>query len=365
MIQKIFYPFIFLYSVGIIYVAWSTPISPHEAKFFYTDSGIVSTLMWAGDNLLSREIFGSFLGIRLFFILFGILSIIIYYNVSKIYLPKQRDIYLSTIIYMLLPGIITATILASISIVVIPLVLLFIYAHDKRWLWVEAIVMLLIFIVHEASIIFFISIFIYSLVSQESRLTILSGISLFVFVLIDRGVAIGGRPAGYFADMFGLYAALFSPIIFLYFFYTMYRILLRENKNILWYISFIALLSSLVLSVRQRIIVTDFAPYVIISVVLMLDTFNKSFRIRLPEFRRWYTIGYYVAMLVLILSSLTIFFHQSLFCFLNDPKRHFAVKLYEPYWLATRLKSDHIECYDTSKKYLTIQLKFYGIESCR
>jgi len=365
MTQKLFYPFVLLYLIAIVYVAWTTPISPHEAKFFYEDQGIVSTLMWAGDNLLNRDIFGSFLGIRIFFVLLGTLSIYLYHKVSEIYLSKERDVYLSTAIYMLLPGIITATILANISIVVIPLVLLFIWAYDRGWLWIEALLMLLIFMVHEASIIFFIATFIYSLVHKESQLTMLSGISLFFFLLVDRGVAIGGRPAGYFADMFGLYAALFSPLIFIYFFYTMYRILLREEKNILWYISFIALMASLVLSVRQRIIVTDFAPYVIISVVLMLDTFNKSLRIRLPEYRRWYRAGYSIAMLVLLISSLTIIFHKSLFYIIKDPQKHFAAKLYEPYWLASKLKKDNMECYDTPKKYLTTQLKFYGIESCR
>ncbi|SFV62407.1 membrane protein [hydrothermal vent metagenome] len=365
MTQKLFYPFAILYTMAIVYMAWSTPISPHEAKFFYEDQGVVSTLMWMGDGLLSRDIFGSFLGIRVSFILLGISSIYLYYKVSEIYLSKERDIYLSVTIYMLLPGIITATVLANISMVVIPLVLLFVWAYNKGWLWMEALLMVLIFMAHEASIIFFIAIFIYSLVHKESQLTILSGILLFLFLLVDRGVAIGGRPAGYFADMFGLYSALFSPLIFIYFFYTMYRILLREEKNILWYISFIALVASLVLSVRQRIVVTDFAPYVIISVVLMLDTFNKSLRIRLLEYRRWYRVGYSIAMLTLIVSSLTIFFHKSLFYVIKDPQKHFAAKLYEPYWLASRLKKDGIECYDAPKKYFARQLKFYGIESCR
>ncbi len=364
MSKKLFCTFVLFYLVAIVYVASTTPISPHEAKFFYEDHGVVSTLMWAGDSVLDREIFGSFLGIRIFFLLLGILSIYLYYKVSEIYLSKDSDIYLSTTIYMLLPGIITANVLSNISIVVIPLVLLFIWAYDRGWLWAEAILMILIFAVHEASIIFFIAIFIYSLVHKESQLTILSGISLFMFLLVDRGVAIGGRPTGYFADMFGLYAALFSPLVFIYFFYTMYRILLREEKNILWYISFMALVASLVLSVRQRIIVTDFAPYVVISVVLMLDTFHKSLRIRLPEYRRWYKVGYAIAMSTLLISSLAIVFHKSLFYLIKDPKKHFAVKLYEPYWLASKLKRDGIGCYDTSKKYLTIQLRFYGIDSC-
>lgn len=145
----------------------------------------------------------------------------------------------------------------------------------------------------------------------------------------------------------------------------MYRILLREDKNILWYISFVALVASLILSVRQRIIVTDFAPYVIISVVLMLDTFNKSLRIRLPEYQKWYLIGFYIVVSVLIITSLATIFHKALFSLMDSPQRHFAAQLYEPYWLSNRLKKQNIECYNAPNKRIENQLYFYGIKPCQ
>jgi hypothetical protein len=39
----------------------------------------------------------------------------------------------------------------------------------------------------------------------------------------------GGKPKGYFLDALGVYAAIFSPLLFLYFIYSMYRILIKEE----------------------------------------------------------------------------------------------------------------------------------------
>ncbi len=360
-----FFLLLFVYTIAVVYLASTTPISPHEAKLFFTDYGFVATPMHAGVLLLEKIHLGPLLGIRIFFLLFGFFSIFLYYHIAKIYLEREDDRRLATVIYMLLPGIITALTLANISILVIPVVLLFLLAYDRGWIWAQALLMLILFVIHDASVIFFISIFIYAMMRKKISLMVLSGFFLILSAITLRGVEIGGRPAGYFPDLFGLYAALFSPLLFIYFFYTMYRILLREEKNILWYISFFALLSSLILSVRQRVDLTDFAPYVVISVVLMLETFYRSFRIRLPEYRRWYRAGFVSVMLVLVLSSLTIVFHEVFFSLMSNPKKHFASKLYEPYWLAEKLKKEGIHCYDIFDSRVTTQLRFYGIDSCK
>jgi len=203
MSRKNFYPFLFLYGVALIYLAWTTPISPHEAKLFYADSGIVSALMQSGNKLL-----GGFIGIRAFFLLIGFLSIFLYYRMTWIYLKNEDDRHLATAVYMLLPGMITALVLANISILVIPLVLLFLLAYDKKWIWAQSFLMLLLFIIHDASVIFFVSIFIYAIFKREIPVGLVSGLFLVLTIVIDSGVEIGGRPSGHFADIFGLYAAL-------------------------------------------------------------------------------------------------------------------------------------------------------------
>jgi len=357
--KTLFYPFILFYTLALIYLAWSTPISPHEAKIFYSEEGIINFLMHSGDALL-----GGFIGIRLFFLLIGFVSIYLYYEVTKIYLQKEQDRYLATVVYIMLPGMITALVLANISILVIPLVLLFLLVHNRGWICMQFVIMAFLFLIHDASVIFFIAIFIYALIHKERPLALFSGIFLLLSIIIVRGVEIGGRPSGHFIDIFGLYTALLSPLLFIYFFYTLYRILLREEKNILWYISFGALIASLILSIRQRISITDFAPYVIISIVLMLDNFNKSMRVRLPLYRKYYKIGFGIVIGSLLIVSSTIIFHQTLFYLIENPKHHFASRLYEPYWLSQNLKEKNIGCFDSQKRDKTYQLRFYGIDSC-
>jgi hypothetical protein len=224
--------------------------------------------------------------------------------------------------------------------------------------------MLILFFIHEASIIFFVALLLYAIVNKDKKLAIGSSAFLLAFIYLAKGIEIGGRPSGHFIEIFGLYATVFSPLLFLYFFYAMYRILLREKKTLLWYISFTALVFSLLLSLRQRVSITDFAPYVMISVVLMLNTLNNSVRVRLPEFQKRYKQGFYIVMISLGLSVSLIIFHKALFYLFVDPSQHFANRIYKPYNLARELKSEGIECYDGAHGRERFQLRYYNILPC-
>ena len=357
--QQTFFFALFFYLVAIFYLAVTTPISPHEAKILYTSQNIVGTLVRWGEAFV-----GGFLGLRIFYLFFGFLSIGLFYKVSRLYLSKSEDVYLSTLIFMLLPGIITATTLVNVAIIVLPLVLLFVLMYEKGYFLVLPPLMLALFFIHEASIIFFIAVLLYASIHKDKKLAILSSIFLIAFISLSKGIEIGGRPSGHFVEIFGLYATVFSPFLFLYFFYAMYRILLRERKTLLWYISFTALVFSLILSIRQRVYITDFAPYVMIAIVLMLDIFNHSVRVRLPQFQKRYKRGFYVVMAFLALSVSLIVFHEITYELMDDPDKHFAKRIYKPYFLAKELKSKGIECYDNVHGREHYQLKYYGIPPC-
>jgi len=349
-----------LYVFAVFYLAVTTPISPHEAKLLYASDSIAATLMQ-----LSAAYIPGFIGLRLFFIFFGFISIWLFYELSRRHFSKREDAYLATFIFMLLPGIITASTMANIGIIVLPLVLLFVLFYEKgEMLWLPFI-MLALFFIHEASIIFFVALLFYGIAHKDKKLTIAAAAFLLAFIYLAKGINIGGRPTGHFAEIFGLYATLFSPFVFLYFFYTMYRILLRGKRDLIWYISFTAFAFSLLLSIRQRIYLTDFAPYVLAAVVLMFDQFNHSLRVRLPQFRIWYKRSFYVVVAFLVLSALIIIFHQTLYRISSNPQKHFAKRIYLPYDLAQKLKKQDIECYNTDNSGERYQLKYYGIKSCR
>jgi len=349
----------FFYALAVFYLAATTPISPHEAKILYISHDIVGTLMRWGESIGS-----GFIGLRTFFLFFGFLSIGLFYVLSKSHFNKNEDVYLSTLIFMLLPGILTGTTLVNVSIIVLPLVLLFVLFYEKGYYLLLPPLMLALFFIHEASIIFFVAVLFYAVMHKEKTLAIISLAFLIAFVYLAKGIEVGGQPAGHFMEIFGLYATVFSPLLFIYFFYAMYRILLREKKTLIWYISFTALAFSLILSIRQRVYITDFAPYVMIAIVLILDVFNHTIGVRLPQHQKWYKRGFIVVMSFLALSVFLIVGHKSLFLVLDDPKKHFAHRIYDPYLLAQELKSEGIECYDGAYGRERYQLRYYDILPC-
>lgn len=352
-----------LYAWSILYLAFTTPITPHEAKLFFNSDGIVNYLMVLGQSLIS-----GFLGFRIFFIFSAFLAILFFYEFARRYFQKRdndyEDAYLATLIFMLLPGIITGSVLSNIAILVLPLVLLFVLLYERKHFALLPFIMLILFFIHDASIIFFIAIMLYGLIHKDKKLAITATTFLIAFIILAKGIEIGGRPSGHFIDIFGLYAAVFSPLVFLYFFYIMYRTFLRETKTLIWYISFTALIFSLLLSIRQKVHISDFAPYVTISIVLMLDIFNNSIRVRLPEFKKKYKLSFNIIVGTLLLSASIIFLHQLIFYINKNPKEYFANRAYRPYILSKELKDRGIECYNSKRSREQYQLMYYGINSC-
>ena len=225
--------------------------------------------------------------------------------------------------------------------------------------------MFLLLFIHDASVIFFISLSIYFAFKRDSKLFGISIIFTAISLLYFNGLDIGGKPKGKFLELLGLYVALFSPLVFIYFFYALYRIWLREKKDILWYISFTAFVLSILLSLRQQVIMTDFAPYVIVAVVLMLVMYHKTLLVRLPQFQKGYRLGYRIVITSLVVSSLIIIFHQPLFYLFKDKREHFAYPFYKPYWLKLKLSEIGQNCYTAKRKKIQYQLKYYGIDECK
>ncbi len=359
MSQRLFYGFLLLYLLALLHLVTTLPIGPHEALVYYEDHGILGYLAHLCDGC-----FGNSLDFRLPFLLFGVMNIPLFYYISYFYFKNSEESYLATTIFLLLPGIITASVIINIAVIVIGLVLSFIILYEKQHHLSAYVVMVLLLLVHDASIIFFIGVAIFALSRTEYYLFSLSLLLGVLSLLLFNGLDIGGVPKGKFLELFGLYMALFSPLVFFYFFYALYRIWIKETKGILWYISFTAFMVSIFLSFRQQVIMTDVAPYVIVAVVLMLVTYHKTLHVRLPQFQQGYIVGYRIVMGSLVLSAVIIFFHSTLFIFLKDRRQHFAYRFYQPYWLSLELKKRGQNCYTVKDKRVQYQLRYYGIKEC-
>ncbi len=360
MTRQEFYLFISLYILALLYLSINIPIGPNEATVYYGERNILYYATHLFDNY-----FNNGLDFRLPFLLSGLLNLYLFFQISKFYCRENSKSYLSTTIFALLPGIITSSVIVNIAVFVISLVLIFLILHIKKREILQVVVMLALLFIHDASVIFFISLSIYFAFRRNSKLFTISIIFTAISILYFNGLDVGGKPEGKFLELFGLYMALFSPLVFIYFFYALYRIWFKEKKDILWYISFTAFILSILLSIRQKVIMTDFAPYVIVAVILMLVTYHRTLLVRLPEFQKRYRLGFKIVIGSLVFSSLIIIFHKPLFYIIRDKSKHFAYSFYKPYWIKLKLDRLGQNCYSAKHKKLQYQLRYYGIKECK
>ncbi len=348
-----------LHIVVLLWVAWGLPIGPSEAKIYFTGSDPVAYMMRLG-----REIFHDigFLDIRLPFLFVHLTNLYLFYRLSLLLLKDEISVIISVLIYLFLPGIVSSAVLASSTGIILALYQLFLILWlTKRRM--AAMVLLPIFLLIDRScVVLYFALAIYALFRREKDFLTWSSM-LFVFALWKYGFSVHGKPKNYFADTIGLYAAIFSPLLFLYFFYAMYRILLKGEKSIIWYVSFSVMIVSLLFSIRQKIPIQDFAPYVVVAVPLMVKLFFQTYRVRLPQFRKRYLYLAATVLGVLALNTFVLLFHKPLFLLMKEPEKHFAAPFYFPYWCAQSLKQNGIRSIDTKNGDLSYQLRYYGITS--
>ena len=170
-------------------------------------------------------------------------------------------------------------------------------------------------------------------------------------------------PSGYFLDIIGIYSAVFTPIVFIYIFYVLYRKFIMIEIDILWFIASVTLLFSLLLSFRQRVDIEHFAPYAIVALPLAAKTFVHSYKVRLRVFRTNYRNIFALSLVFLLLNTFVVLFNKELYLFIQNPKKHFAYDMHIAKELATELKYRNIECIDTDKR-MALRLRFYGISHC-
>ena len=292
--------------------------------------------------------------------IFHLLNLFLIYKISKFFLKKLTDRLLTILIYSLIPGVISFALIINPSTIVISFTLLFIYFYLNKKRILSYFILILSLFIDNSFEILFLSLIFYSLITKEKKLIYLS-IVLLILSLYFFGFESSGKPKGYFLDTLGVYAIIFSPPLFLYFFYVLYRDLALKKLNILWAISFFSLLLSLLLSLRQKIALEDFAPFVVISIPLLLNRYFSSLRVRLVEFRRWYKIIGITIMVGLIINLLIISFNSYLYLILSNPKNHFAYKFHFVKDLSIELKKLNINSIKCDDKKLQLRLKFYNI----
>ncbi len=350
--------FFVAYLVAIVYLAATTPLSSHEAKLFFRFDLLQHLESWLSPYL------GIFLPVRLPSILFGTLGSYLFYRVAHLYLCESKDAYLATALFLLFPGVLVPWSLCNLSIIILTWVLLAIWLIERQIYGWLTLVHLLIFVTHPSSILYFSITFFYALSYRNKPLLMLTVPFLVAAPFFEKIIPVGGKPVGHFVETFGLYAGFFSPLLFLYFIYVGYRILLREEKRFIWYLSFGTFLISMILSLRQKIYITDFGHYVALGVIVMVWQFYKSYRIRLPRYRKVHRLSFVLVFAVLLLSDAVILTHRMSYRLSGNASKHFAHRIYEVYDRVKVLRKVSHPCVRTQSSSEVQLYRFYGIPPC-
>ena len=343
---------ILFYSISNLSIsAYETDVIYQKSDFLHYFITYIITIFGANDY-----------AVRMPFLLMHMANIFLLYKVSFFYLKRPSDRLWTVLIYALLPGVNSAAILINTSTVVIFATLGFIYLHLYKHAYSAFIVLALAGVIDNSVSILYLALIFYGIYKRDRSLLILSVVLFAVSMYVTGGIAVHGKPSGYFVELLGVYGAIFSPLVFIFFFYALYRILIKEEKNILWFISFVALIFSLILSFRQRIYIEDFAPFVVISIPFLVKIFFASCRIRLPQFRRKYQFTLYMVIFYLFFMFLAIHFNKQMYYFYPEAKKHFAYKQHFVKELSSALKAHNIYAVDTVNQKLQQRLRFYGID---
>ena len=344
--------------VFLLYAANSLSISYNEAEIFFQKHSLLSYIL-----KLSAHFFGqNDLAVRGVMIFFHIASVVLMYKVSKFYIKLEFDRIVAVLLFVLLPGTLASALIINNAGICITIALLCIYLFHIKKKILFSLFFCLAFFIDGDFLIFYAGFFIFALYKRKPPLAWLSAV-LFLLTLYFFGFDTNGRPSGHFIDTFGIFAAVFSPFIFIFFVYTIYRIWVKEKKDLLWFIAICSFCFCMIASVRQRLELEQFLPFCVIATPLMVRLFFNSYRVRLPKFRRGYKICTIFVMLFLTPNWTAIVFNQIFYLFLDDPTKHFVYKFDVAKELASKLKAAGIEEVATDNERLALRLKFYGINS--
>ncbi|MBN2815256.1 MAG: hypothetical protein JXQ67_01130 [Campylobacterales bacterium] len=333
-------------------------ISYEEAKLLYGDFSFLQLLVQFSLNLFGHNDFG----LRFVMLLFHTLSVLLIYLISFDYLAQERNRLWMLLMFVLLPGVLSSAVMVNSAGMIIFGLLLYIYLHTRVRLSLLNLLLLCYALIDVGFAYLFVGLAFFYLYNKNVQLFTYN-LALYLLTSFLYGFEILGYPSGHFLDTVGVYSAIFTPIIFIYLFYVLYRRALTKKVDIIWFIATTSLIFSLILSFRQSVPIEHFAPYLIVALPLGAQTFASSYRIRLKEHRKFYKTTFIISFVFLLLNALAVFFNKELYLLMDEPKKHFAYDVHIAKELSQNLYEKGIECVKTDYK-MQLRLEFYGIKKC-
>jgi len=352
--------FVIFYFVVALLLLNVTPIVHSEANILFDNSNTITSTI----SRLIYSINSSIVFVRFLFFLISLLSLYLFSKMAEDYFIYKDYKYLSILIYLLIPGVFLSFVIVNYATIPIFLTLLFIYfcKINKYYLWLIPLVLL--FFTNTAVFAFYIATALYAY-SKKEWLLFIASFALFLVASVYSSYPIDGIPRGHLLQLFGIYGAALSPLLFIFIIYSLYRVGVKGKKTLLWFISTTLFVVSILLSIRQKIKVTDFAPYIVIAVPIMVLVYKNSISIRLKQFRKMYIKICYLIVTMLLLETSLIALNYPIYQLFNKTIWLIDKNIYKTPVKIKKLEKKSIKCLDTIRKRDINLYKYYGIEKCR
>ena len=179
--------------------------SAGEARLFFYDEGALGHILRFSASLFGQNNFA----IRFPFILAHIFNAAMIYVVARRSL-RPSDALIATLLFALLPGVNSAALAASMAPFAMSVALIYVWLDD-RFKPLAIAALFLSAIADNLFIVLNLAAACYEISRKRYRLAVLP----IIFVAASftmHGFDFGGRPRGYFLDIFGLYGAIFSHL---------------------------------------------------------------------------------------------------------------------------------------------------------
>lgn len=325
-----------------------------EAFGFFYDRGWLFSLV-----RFSYEHFGhNDFALRAPFLILHTCNVCLLYAVSRIYLKKPSDALLCVFTFMILPGVVFSSVLISKATIIMSIALVCVYwqLRFKR----NAYILPTIGVFLDAGCsVLFLGMFFYAL-RQRHTYYMVFALACFAINMNLFGIDVSGHPQSYFLDTLGGLIFLFSPLLLVYYVYSLIYSIKRYD-DFMSYVSLSAIVFVLILSLRQKVDIATLIPMSVVALPVLIKRFVSDIRVRLPQFRKPY-IARLVGIIALACLQTGVLYANKLVYFL-DVKTHFAKSYYYGKDLAHKLHSMGIHAITTPDKRLELQLRFYGISN--
>lgn len=360
--------------LSLIYLISSASISYKEAVILEQNKALIAKLANFSIEHFAPQL-GRDFALKLPNLIFHALNLTLIYLISNRILKYKSDSVLCVAIYAIIPGVIMQGSIVNESILMLCLVLLICLIElTSRKKVIYPLLIIAVFI-DESAFMLFLALFFYALFKDNDKSYFISRIRenlalnkyillfstlCFALNLYCYGIDISGRPRGKFLDIFSELALLYSPLVFVYFIYTIYRNFSKFRANLLLYVSGTSLLVSVILSIRQEIDKEIFMFMSLCGIPLMIRQMLSDIRLRLPRFRLNYKRRFIIVMAVLFLEAGMLVFSKQIYRFSNDSE-FFLNQFYIAKEVANELKMRNISRVRIEGR-MQKRLAFYGIK---